>query len=97
MGQLSCTVPDWDIVLLHKLHLSVIHLSDICILIPLSHISSNPVRETKATVIVYRIYTVWKNLIEPRKVHAERVSLEEQDVVWINGSDNGYDAVIERQ
>ncbi len=42
-----------------------------------------------------RINSIGPDLVsEPGEIHAEGVPLEEDDVIWVNGSDNGVDSII---
>ena len=82
---------------LHKLHFSVIHLPDICILISCTLVSSNTVGKAKATVVMYGIYCVGEDLIESGKVHTKCIPLEENDVVRIDGPNSGHNSIVESQ
>jgi hypothetical protein len=65
------TVPDRHIMLFHEFYFSVVHLANICVLVGFSLISTNPIWETKATVIMHGIDRIREDLVEARKIHTE--------------------------
>ncbi len=44
-----------------------------------------------------RIYAIWQDLCEATPFHRERVSVQKQDVIWINLADCRLDPLIERR
>lgn len=84
-------------MLLHKGRLSVVHLPDVLILLLQALIPTDPVGEPETTVIVDRVHGIRKHICETRKVHAESVSLQEQDVIRVNGPHSRYYSIIKRE
>lgn len=91
------TVPDGNIVFLHKRNLAIVHLPDIRVLVLQSLVSANAVRESEAAVVVDRIHGVGEHLGEAGEVHAEGVALEEENMIWVDLSDGWNDAIVEGQ
>lgn len=84
-------------MLFHKGSLSLVHPSDVLLLLLLALESTDAVREAKPTVVVDSIDRVRINLVEAGEVHAESIALNEEYVLGINSSDSGHNAVVERK
>lgn len=68
------TIPDRHLVLLHKLHLAIVHSTNVALLFFCSLESTDTVRESKATVVMDGVYRVVPYSVEACEVHAESVS-----------------------
>lgn len=69
------TIPNGHVVLLHESGLTIIHPSDVLVLLLAALVAANAVGEAKAAVVVDGVHGIGEDLIEAGEVHAETIGL----------------------